>query len=202
MMNRFEENLSIYVVEDDAGVLKSMCALLGAHGHATIPCASAENFLRVFDPDRKACLLLDVRLPGMSGTQLQAHLNELGISLPTVVVTAHGDVPIAVQSMRAGAIDFIEKPARAEDILNAVNMAIGMLFNRQPPVISKKIVSNRLAKLTDREREVLHHLLLGKLNKEIANELKVSQRTVEGHRSRIREKMHARGIADLIRMLG
>ncbi len=201
-MSRADKTLSIYVVEDDAAVLRSLCALLNAHGHVTIPCASAENFLRVFDPDKRACLLLDVRLPGMSGTQLQAHLNELGISLPTVVVTAHGDVPIAVQSMRAGAIDFIEKPAKAEDILSAVNLAIGMLFNKQPPVLSRKIVSDRLGRLTDRERDVLDHLLLGKLNKEIANELNVSQRTVEGHRSRIREKMHARGIADLIRMLG
>ncbi|MGB3244935.1 MAG: response regulator [Sulfitobacter sp.] len=201
-MSSSKKDLSIYVVEDDSAVLKSLCALLNAHGHSTIPCASAENFLRVFDPNRKACLLLDVRLPGMSGTQLQSHLNEIGIALPTIVVTAHGDVPIAVQAMRAGAIDFIEKPAQAEDILNAVDLAIGMLFNRQPAVLSKQIVADRLAKLTDRERDVLHHLLLGKLNKEIANELNVSQRTVEGHRSRIREKMHARGIADLIRMLG
>jgi len=202
MMNRLEKNLSIYVLEDDAGVLKSLCALLNAHGHVTIPCASAENFLRVFDPSKKACLLLDLRLPGMSGTQLLAHMNEHGISLPTVVVTAHGDVPIAVQAMRAGAIDFIEKPAKAADILSAVDLAVGILFNRKPVILSKKIVADRLANLTDRERDVLHHLLLGKLNKEIANELNVSQRTIEGHRSRIREKMHARGIADLIRMLG
>jgi FixJ family two-component response regulator len=201
-MNKTAEKFSIYVVEDDPAVLKSLCALLNAHSYTTIPCASAENFLRVFDPNKKACLLLDVRLPGMSGTQLQAHMNELDIALPTVVVTAHGDVPIAVQAMRNGAIDFIEKPAQAEDILKAVGLAAGMLFNRQPAVLSRKIVADRVAKLTDRERDVMHHLLLGKLNKEIANELGVSQRTVEGHRSRIREKMHARGIADLIRMVG
>lgn len=201
-MSRNPETFSIYVVEDDAAVLRSFCALLNAHGYATTPCASAENFLRVLDPGRKACLLLDMRLPGMSGLQLQSHLNEQGVSIPTVVVTAHGDVPIAVQSMRAGAIDFIEKPAKAEDILAAIKLASGFLFNRQPELVSKKLVADRLAKLTDRERDVLNHLLLGKLNKEIANELNVSQRTIEGHRARIREKMHARGIADLIRMMG
>ncbi|MEP3636915.1 MAG: LuxR C-terminal-related transcriptional regulator, partial [Paracoccaceae bacterium] len=120
----------------------------------------------------------------------------------TVVITAHGDVPVAVKAMRAGAIDFIEKPASEAQLLEAVGMVSGLLFNRQLPTVSKKIIASRLEKLTDRERDVLDHLLMGKLNKEIANELDVSQRTVEGHRSRIREKMHARGVADLIRMLG
>lgn len=201
-MTKPDEQFSIYVVEDDASVLRSLCALLGAHGHTTIPCVSAEQFLEVFDPARKACVLLDLRLPGMSGTQLQGHLTDNGINLPIIVITAHGDVPIAVKAMRAGAIDFIEKPASESQILDAIGIASGLLFNRQPHVVPKKIVASRLEKLTDRERDVLDHLLLGKLNKEIANELDVSQRTVEGHRSRIREKMHARGIADLIRMLG
>jgi FixJ family two-component response regulator len=196
------EKIWVYVIDDDPAVLKSLCALLNAHGYATTPCASAENFLRVYDPALKACLLLDMRLPGMSGAQLQAHLTQIGISLPTIILTAHGDVPVAVKSMRAGAIDFIEKPARVEEILAAIKLAAGMLFNRQPAMVSKKIVADRLSKLTDREKMVMHHLLQGKLNKEIANELGVSQRTVEGHRARIREKMQARGIADLIRMLG
>lgn len=193
---------SIYVVEDDEAVLKSLCALLKAHKYQTIPCPTAEHFLEIYDPDLKAIMILDLRLPGMSGPQLQTHLTDNGINLPIIIVTAHGDVPIAVQAMRAGAVDFIEKPAQEDHFLDAIKTASELLFNKQPPSISKKIVADRLAKLTDREREVLHHLLLGKLNKEIASELDVSQRTVEGHRSRIREKMHARGIADLIRMVG
>lgn len=201
-MTKPDEKFSIYVVEDDEGVLKSLCALLEAHGHQTISCGSAEHFLQVFDPSLRACLILDLRLPGMSGMQLQNHLNDNGVLLPIIVITAHGDIPIAVKAMRAGAIDFIEKPASEVAILDAVGVASGILFNRQPNIVSKKIVADRLANLTEREREVLNHLLLGKLNKEIASELDVSQRTVEGHRSRIREKMHARGIADLIRMLG
>ena len=201
-MTDTKEQFSIYVVEDDDAVLNSLCALLTSHGHQTIPCSSAEHFLQVFEPDLKACMILDLRLPGMSGIQLQNHLIENGILIPTVVITAHGDVPVAVKAMRAGAIDFIEKPASQEQILDAVGLVSGLLFNRQPPIISKKIIASRLEKLTDRERDVLDQLLLGKLNKEIANALGVSQRTVEGHRSRIREKMHARGVADLIRMFG
>lgn len=196
------EHFSIYVVEDDAAVLKSLCALLSSHGHDTIPCSSAEHFLQVFEPDLKACLILDLRLPGMSGIQLQNHLTDNGILIPTVVITAHGDVPVAVKAMRAGAIDFIRKPASQEQILEAVGLVSSLLFNRQPPIVSKKIIASRFEKLTDRERDVLDQLLMGKLNKEIANALGVSQRTVEGHRARIREKMHARGVADLIRMFG
>lgn len=201
-MTDSKEIFSIYVVEDDDSVLKSLCALLSSHGHDTIPCTSAEHFLQIYDPNLRACMILDLRLPGMSGIQLQNHLRENGFLIPIVVITAHGDVPVAVRAMRAGAVDFIEKPASHEQIMDAVGMVSGLLFNRQPPIISKKIVASRLAKLTDRERDVLDHLLMGKLNKEIANELDVSQRTVEGHRARIREKMHARGVADLIRMLG
>lgn len=197
-----DKHFTIYVVEDDDAVLKSLCALLSSHGFQPVSCASAEHFLEAFDPDRKSCMILDLRLPGMSGTQLQAHLAQNGIQIPIIVITAHGDVPIAVKAMRAGAIDFIEKPASQEEILDAITIASGLLFNKKPPLVSKKIIASRLEKLTDRERDVLDQLLLGKLNKEIANELNVSQRTVEGHRSRIREKMHARGIADLIRMLG
>lgn len=201
-MTENKELFSIYVVEDDIAVLNSLCALLHAHGHNTIPSKSAEQFLQIFDPSLKACLILDLRLPGMSGMQLQSHLIDNGIAIPIVVITAHGDVPVAVKAMRSGAIDFIEKPPSEENLLEAVKLASGLLFNRRPPILSKKIIANRLEKLTDRERDVLDQLLLGKLNKEIASELEVSQRTVEGHRSRIREKMHARSVADLIRMFG
>ena len=200
-MTETEEPFSIYIVEDADAVLKSLCALLAAHRYETIPCISAEHFLEIYDPDRRACMLLDLRLPGMSGIQLQNTLRDNGINIPIVVITAHGDVPLAVKAMRAGAIDFIEKPASEAQILNAVETASGLLFNRQPSLVSKKIIASRLAKLTERERDVLDQLLMGKLNKEIAIELNISQRTVEGHRSRIRDKMHARGIADLIRML-
>ena len=200
-MSKAPEQFSVYVVEDDDAVLHSLCALLNAHGYETIPCVSAEEFLDVFDPALKACLLLDLRLPGISGVQLQSHLNDMGVNIPIIVITAHGDISIAVKAMRDGAFDFIEKPAQADHLLEAVKSAGGLLFNRLPPTPSKKVVADRLSKLTDREREVLDYLLQGRLNKEIADELGVSRRTVEVHRSRIREKMQARGIADLIRMV-
>ncbi len=195
------EHYPVYVVEDDVPVLKSLCALLDAHGYETIACRTAERFLEMRKPHRKACMLLDLRLPGMGGLQLLQHLNDVDASIPIIVVTAHGDVPIAVQAMKAGAIDFIEKPARADHLLEAVGMAQEILSNRSPPGVPKNVVAERLSKLTDREREVLQHLTVGKLNKEIAEELGISQRTVEIHRSRIREKMQARGISDLIRMM-
>lgn len=201
-MTSSEEAFLVYVVEDDVSVLKSLCALLNAHHIRTVACDSAEAFLEAYDPAQKACLLLDLRLPGMSGVDLQAHLSEMGAKIPIVIVTAHGDVPIAVKAMRAGAIDFIEKPAKPDQLLEAVLAAGGLVHNTALEAIPKSVVADRLSRLTDRESEVLRCLLDGKLNKEIAAELDISQRTVEVHRSRIREKMRARGIADLIRMLG
>lgn len=202
MAKKLDHTLLVYVVEDDDAVLRSFCALLSSHGYATVPCKSAEDFLKKRDPDKKACMLLDVRLPGMSGTKLQSHLAEIDDDIPIIVVTAHGDVPMAVQAMRAGAIDFIEKPTEADRLLESISMAENLLTNQAAPELPKQVVSERLARLTEREKEVLHHLLQGKLNKEIAAILGISQRTIEVHRSRIREKMQVRGIADLIRMLG
>lgn len=201
-MRSQDEQISVYLVEDDASVLKSLSALLNAHGYQTIACNSAEVFLEAFDPQLKSCLVLDLQLPGLGGLQLQAHLKDIQVDLPIIIVTAHGDVAVAVQAMRGGAFDFIEKPAEAGQLLEAIRGASDVLFNRRPPAVPKKVILDRLAKLTEREREVLTHLLKGKLNKEIASELDLSQRTVEVHRARIREKMHARGVADLIRMMG
>lgn len=197
-----QDDIFCYVVEDDGPVLRSLCALLEAHGYRSVPCTSAEEFLERLDPARKTCLLLDLRLPGMSGMQLQAHLARMNLEIALIVVTAHGDIPLAVQSMRSGAIDFIEKPADAERLLEAVRMATGVLHNHAPAGLPRRIVADRLARLTEREEEVLGLLLKGKLNKEIAEDLGISRRTIEVHRSRIREKMQVRGIADLIRMLG
>ena len=201
-LSKTDENTTVYLVEDEDEVSASLRALLTAHGYTVVACASGEAFLECFDASAKAVMLLDLRLPGMSGMELQAHLNETGHHIPIVILTAHGDVPVAVQSMRAGAYDFIEKPSDPDRLLDTLGEAVDIVFNRPSSGPSKQLVAERLAKLTDREREVLGHLLQGKLNKEIADELGLSRRTVEVHRSRVREKMHARGIADLIRMMG
>ena len=196
------EPISIYVVDGDPQALQTQIAFLSAAGYAAIPCGSAEQFLKLFDPERKACVAMELRLPGMSGRELQDYLAANGLDIPIVIVTAHGDVPIAVQTLRAGAVDFIEKPAPQSRLLEAIGTASELIFAREPNRLSQQIIAQRLRSLTDREREVLEHLLKGKLNKEIAVELNVSQRTIEAHRARIREKTRTRGIVDLIRMFG
>lgn len=195
------EDFLIYVVEDDPSVLRSVSILLRSHGFSVEPCASAEAFLERFAPERRACLLLDLRMPGISGTELHQRLVAEGSRLPVIILTGHGDVPAAVRAMKIGAIDFIEKPASEEHLLSAIEEARAVLTNRPRRTVPREIVAERLARLTAREREVLDHLVLGRLNKEIAVALGISQRTVEIHRSRIREKMEARGISDLIMML-
>jgi len=196
------EPISIYVVDGDPQALQTQIAFLSAAGYAAIPCGSAEQFLKLFEPERKACVVMELRLPGMSGRELQDYLAANGLDIPIVIVTAHGDVPIAVQTLRAGAVDFIEKPAPQSRLLEAIGTASELIFAREPHRLSQQIIAQRLRSLTDREREVLEHLLKGKLNKEIAVELNVSQRTIEAHRARIREKTRTRGIVDLIRMFG
>ncbi len=194
-------DLSVYIVEDDAAVLDSLSALLTAHGYATIMCSSAERLLEVLDKDRRACIVLDLQLPGINGLDLLDRLNAMDARKPVIILTAHGDVPVAVKAMRAGAIDFIEKPTQVDQLLTAIKRAELHLSGQSPPKPPTEIIEERLAKLTEREREVLSLLLSGRLNKEIADQLGVSRRTIEVHRSRVREKMEARSIADLIRMM-
>ena len=196
------EPISIYVVDGDPQALQTQIAVLSAAGYAAIPCGSAEQFLKLLDPERKACVVMELRLPGMSGRELQDYLTANGLDIPIVILTAHGDVPSAVQSLQVGAVDFIEKPSPQSRLLEAIGTASELIFDREPNRLSQKIIAQRLRSLTDREREVLEHLLKGKLNKEIAVDLNVSQRTIEAHRARIREKTRTRGIVDLIRMFG
>lgn len=193
--------MRVYVVDDDAAVLRSCAILLQAHGYTTVSCGSAEAFLEAFEPSEPSALLLDIRMPGMSGLELQAHLNEKGISLPIILLTGHGDVRAAVRALKAGAIDFIEKPADEQALLTALHEAEAVLRKAPRRTVPKADVAARLELLTSREREVLDHLVLGKINKEIAEALGISQRTVEIHRARVRRKMQARGISDLIMML-
>jgi FixJ family two-component response regulator len=182
--------------------LETHTAVLSAAGYTTFPCNSAEQFLKLFDIESKACVVMELRLPGMSGSELQDYLVSNGLDIPIVILTAHGDVPLAVKTLRAGAVDFIEKPASDSRLLEAIGTASELIFDREPNRLSQQIIAQRLRSLTEREREVLEHLLKGKLNKEIAVDLNVSQRTIEAHRARIREKTQARRIIDLIRMFG
>lgn len=193
--------MRIYIVDDDAAVRNSLRALLVAHRFEVVVAADAEDFLSRFVPDMPSCLLLDLRMPGMSGLDLQALMQARGVVLPTIVLTAHGDVPAAVRAMKAGALDFIEKPGTEAQLLSAIEQAGRILADRPPDVLPPDEVARRLARLTTREREVLDLLVLGLTNKSIADRLGISQRTVEIHRARIRDKLEARGLSDLIRMM-
>ena len=191
----------VYVVDDDEPVRTSLCALLAAHKFDVVAAATAEEFLERFEAETALCAFIDLRMPGMSGMELQRLLADKGIKVPIIILTAHGDVPLAVDAMKRGAIDFIEKPASESQLLAAIEAAVRHVANRQEPPLAEGVVSERLARLTGREKEVLDHLILGMTNKLIAEQLGISQRTVEIHRSRIREKLEARGLADLIRMM-
>lgn len=193
--------MQVYVVDDDAAVLRSCTILLQAHGYETTPCQSAKAFLEIYDLAKPSCLVLDIRMPEVSGLELQATLKSQGVRIPIIILTGHGDVPAAVKAIKNGAIDFIEKPANEATLLAALEEARNVLRNAPRQPVPKAEVAARLSLLTAREREVLDHLVLGKINKEIAETLGISQRTVEIHRARVREKMQARGISDLIQML-
>lgn len=200
-MGENAKNRRVYVVDDDLSVRASLCALLSAHGYRPAAFPSGEEFLRGFEADNCLCVFLDLRMGEIGGMKLQKLLNAKGINVPIIMLTAHGDVPLAVEAIKAGAVDFIEKPASEAQLLGAIEVASNRLADRPAPNVPPGLVSERLSRLTSREREVLDHLILGMTNKHIADELGISQRTVEIHRARIREKMEARGLSDLIRMM-
>lgn len=194
----------VVVIDDDGPFLQSVAFLLGSVGIDTREFASAEEFLGVFpigQPSRPGCVLLDVRMPGMSGLELQRVLNKRGCLLPLLIITGHGDVPMAVQALKEGAVDFIEKPFNDQILLEAVNAAIGLSRGRLVDAASREVVRQRLSRLSQREREVLDRVLEGKPNKVIAHELTISVKTVEVHRHAVMEKMEARSVAKVAQQM-
>lgn len=189
---------TIYIVDDDAAVRKSLTLLLREEGFQVKTYASAWEFLEKAEPPLRGCLLLDVRMPGIDGLQLQEMLPQREIHLPVIMITGHADVPMAVQAMKAGAKDFLEKPFRAQMLLEHIHKT---LSEKAQPSQAKPInTSAQLARLTTRERQIFELLVEGKMNKHIAAELKISVRTVEAHRARIMEKLKARSLAELVRL--
>jgi len=189
----------VHVIDDDAALRDALSFMFEAAGLPVRSYGSAAAFLEVAAP--RGCVLTDVRMPGFDGLALQRRLVERGVDLPVIVMTGHADVPLAVEALKAGAFDFIEKPFDDDRLLVAVRAALEAGRRRQAEAAELDAILARLATLTPREREVLEGLAAGHANKTIAYDLGTSPRTVEVHRGRVMEKMHARSLADLVRMV-
>jgi FixJ family two-component response regulator len=169
-------------------------------GYATRTFGNPHDFLAQFKPDAAGCLVLDIRMPGMSGLELQQQLNRIGSMLPVIFITGHGDVPMAVQAMKEGAFEFIQKPFRDQDLLDRVNHALQQDAQSRTTLARRAEVLKRLESLTARERQVMALVVDGAANKVIAIDLKLSERTVEIHRAKVMDKMGARSVAHLVKM--
>jgi len=192
---------TVFVVDDDEAVRSSLRLLLKSVGLPVETFDSATAFLDQYDGNRAGCLVLDIRMPGMSGLDLQQALNERHSILPIVFITGHGDVPMAVEAMQAGAVDFIQKPFRDQDLIDRINRGLAKDGEMREALRARDDIRARIGELTPREREVLDLVTAGKANKVIAGDLNVSQRTVEIHRARVMEKMNANSLAHLVRMV-
>jgi len=189
-----------FVVDDDDSIRTLWRWLMESNGIAVRTFATAAEFIDAYPPDAPGCLVLDLELPGMSGLELQGYLRRKGVEIPIVIVTGHGDVPSAVNAIKGGAIDFIEKPFGYRDVLSIIRGA----FARDAEIRTKRAqrldVSGRIAALTERERDVLRRVIEGKPNKIIADELDISTKTVEFHRSKMMEKMRVDSVAELVQL--
>lgn len=192
---------TVFLVDDDDAVRDSVSLLMRSAGLRTREFDSASAFLDGYDRDQPGCLLLDVRMPGMSGLELQKELNKRNHTLPIVFISAHGDIPMAVEAVRRGAVDFIQKPFDDEELVSTVKHALAASEQRFAEETERLDICRRTASLTAREREVMSQVVKGKANKVIASDLGVSQRTVEIHRARVMEKMQASSLAQLVRMV-
>lgn len=189
----------VYIVDDDSAVREALLFLMQSEDIAAQAFESAEKFLIHQAELRPGCLLLDVRMPGMSGLELLAILKSKDVAIPAIVITGHGDVAMAVQAMKTGATDFIEKPFNNERLINVVRNCLSDCMNLKNIVELRHEMQKRLARLTHREREVMQMLVDGKQNKGIAKELGISPRTVELHRAKVMEKLQAHTLSDVVR---
>ena len=191
----------VFVVDDDPSVRSSLKFLLSTVGLHVESFESADTFLQKNPPDVPSCLVLDVRLPGLSGLDFQRELAARKISIPIVFLTGHGDIPMSVRAMKAGAVEFLTKPFRDQDLLDAVRIALERDRARREEDKEVMILQRRFDSLTSREREVISMVVAGMLNKQIADQLGTAESTVKVQRSRALEKMHAESLVDLVRMI-
>ncbi|MEJ0077843.1 MAG: response regulator [Alphaproteobacteria bacterium] len=191
---------TVFIVDDDAGVLKALTRLIGVHGYQTQSFISPREFLALHDGTLPGCAVFDVSMPDLDGLALQEALSTPGAQRPVIFITGQGDVPTSVRAMKAGAIDFLTKPISDEDLLSAIARAIDQDDADRRNRTELASIEARLATLTPREREVLGHVVAGRLNKQIAGDLGTVEKTIKVHRGRMMEKMGVRAVADLVRM--
>jgi len=197
-----ERNAVIAIVDDDLSVRRSLQRLIRSAGWNAESFASAQEFLARPGPGTPSCLVLDLRLPGLSGLDLQKRMAEIGLEIPIVFLTGHGNIPASVQAMKAGAVEFLTKPFDEEDLFQAIQEAIERDRRTRQQRAEKRELKNRYASLTSREQEIMEQVISGTLNKQIAAELGITEFTVKFHRGHIMRKMQADSLADLVRMAG
>jgi two-component system, LuxR family, response regulator FixJ len=192
---------TVFIVEDDAAVRDSLGLLLGLQGFRTQAFGCAEDFLRIYQPSWAGCLLLDVRMPGMTGLELQESLRQQSLALPVIMMTAHGDIATVRTALRSGAVDFLEKPVDPDALLGAVRTALDADAARRRAALDAEGTQQRLSVLTSRERQVMELVAKGCHNREIATTLGISPRTVEVHKARVMEKLQVQSVPELVRIV-
>lgn len=190
---------TVFIVDDDEPVRSALRLLMKSVGHDAMTFTSGDEFLASCKPGISGCLVLDIRMPGMSGLELQEKLREQGVNIPIIFITGHGDVPMAVQAMKHGAMEFLQKPFREQDLVDRVNEALEKNLNVHKLALQRTEIKQRVTKLTPRERQIMDMIVQGKASKVIAIDLGVSQRTVDTHRTRIMRKMQAKSLAELVK---
>ncbi len=191
----------VHIVDDDEAVRDSLSLLLSSVGLQCRQYDSAHAFLESNFQQTTGCIVLDIRMPGMSGMDLHEKLNVMGCHLPVIFITGHGDIPMAVEAMKRGAVEFVQKPFREQDLLDCINRALQLDAGRRESTQEVDSIRGRLATLTPREQQVMEMIVDGKANKVIAFDLNLSQRTVEIHRAHVMEKMQTKSLAELVRMV-
>jgi FixJ family two-component response regulator len=190
----------VFIVDDDPAICESLCDLVESAGLVSSQFASAEEFLEICSPELAGCLVLDMRLPAMSGMELQTKLNKSGIAIPIIIMTAHGDIPMVRNAMKAGAVEFLTKPFQDEELLTAIEQAFALDRSQRRAKLLERSIMVRWRTLSERERQVLEMATAGMLNKQIADRLNLSLITVKLYRRQVMEKMQAETFADLVKM--
>ena len=191
---------TVFVVDDDKAVRRFLEGLITSVGLRVKSCASAREFFDTYEQGSRGCILLDIRMPGTSGLEIQKMLKERDIDLPVIILTGHGDVQIAVHAMKAGAVDFIEKPFNNELLLDRIQTTVEQSLRSSTGSVDRTRIAERIELLTPRERQVLDLVVAGETNKGVARQLLISERTVEIHRAKVMAKMRAKSLAELVRM--